>query len=174
MKHRLSLLVAAILAFGSTAVVADEYVIELSGFEFQYNGQSNMDIDLTIRPGDTVRWVWVSGRHNVVSGFPGDPDEGVEFNSGDPSFPPMEFSHTFTNDGLFGYHCQVHEGLGMISQIKVVCPADFNADFEVNTIDVLEFLNAWTSMDPSADFNGDGDINTIDVLAFLNAWTAGC
>jgi choice-of-anchor B domain-containing protein len=54
------------------------------------------------------------------------------------------------------------------------CAADFNGDGQVNTQDVLSFLNAWTAGDDSADFNGDGQINTQDVLSFLNAWTAGC
>jgi hypothetical protein len=54
------------------------------------------------------------------------------------------------------------------------CRADFNGDGNVNTQDVLAFLNVWTAGDSSADFNGDGNINTQDVLAFLNAWTAGC
>ncbi len=54
------------------------------------------------------------------------------------------------------------------------CPADFNGDTVVNTLDVLAFLNAYVALDPSADFNGDTIINTLDVLAFLNAYTAGC
>ena len=54
------------------------------------------------------------------------------------------------------------------------CPADFNGDGDVNTLDVLAFLNAWTAGEAGADFNDDGDINTLDVLAFLNAFTAGC
>jgi hypothetical protein len=54
------------------------------------------------------------------------------------------------------------------------CPADFNNDGAVDTRDVLAFLNAWASDDPSADFNNDGAIDTRDVLAFLNAWAAGC
>ena len=54
------------------------------------------------------------------------------------------------------------------------CPADFNGDGAVNTMDVLAFLNAWVSGEPGGDFNGDGTINTMDVLAFLNAWAAGC
>jgi hypothetical protein len=54
------------------------------------------------------------------------------------------------------------------------CPADFNEDGMVNTLDVLEFLNAWNSGETSGDFNGDGHINTLDVLAFLNAWVSGC
>jgi hypothetical protein len=54
------------------------------------------------------------------------------------------------------------------------CPADFNADGSVNTLDVLAFLNAWAGGDGSADINGDGSVNTLDVIAFLNLWTAGC
>lgn len=54
------------------------------------------------------------------------------------------------------------------------CAPDFNNDCYVNTLDVLAFLNAWSSGDPSGDFNDDGAINTLDVLSFLNAWNAGC
>ena len=54
------------------------------------------------------------------------------------------------------------------------CLGDFNADGSVNTLDVLDFLNAWSSGDPRGDFNADGDINTLDVLDFLNAWSTGC
>jgi hypothetical protein len=54
------------------------------------------------------------------------------------------------------------------------CPADFNGDGSVNTLDVLAFLNSWNAGDAAGDFNGDGVNNTLDVLAFLNAWNAGC
>ena len=54
------------------------------------------------------------------------------------------------------------------------CLADWNADGEVNTLDVLGFLNAWAAGDSDADVNGDGYVNTLDVLEFLNAWAAGC
>ncbi|MBK7406171.1 MAG: hypothetical protein IPJ41_16585 [Phycisphaerales bacterium] len=54
------------------------------------------------------------------------------------------------------------------------CPADFNHDGTVNTIDFISFLNAWNAKQAAADFNGDGVINTIDVLTYLNAFTAGC
>ena len=172
MKTHAAALLAA-LALGAPAL-ADEYVIELIGAAFVYNGQTNGDIDLTVQPGDSVRWVWVSGFHNVVSGNPGDVDEGEEFHSGDPTSPPFEFVHTFADPGDFPFHCEIHEGVGMISSLSVRCPADFNGDLSVNTLDVLAFLNAWTAGDPSADFNGDGTINTLDVLGFLNAWSSGC
>ena len=63
---------------------------------------------------------------------------------------------------------------GVIVPISQGCAGDFNDDGQVNTLDVLAFLNAWTAGDPAADFNEDGEINTLDVLAFLNAWAAGC
>jgi len=65
-------------------------------------------------------------------------------------------------------------GLFNLMPLLVPCPADFNGDTIVNTLDVLAFLNAYTLGDPAADFNGDTVINTLDVLAFLNAYTAGC
>ena len=54
------------------------------------------------------------------------------------------------------------------------CIADFNGDGNVNTQDVLAFLNAWNAGDSRADINGDGSVNTQDVLAYLNLWNAGC
>jgi len=68
----------------------------------------------------------------------------------------------------------VSEAVAVIRVGADPCPADFNGDTVVNTLDVLAFLNAFTSGDPSADFNGDTTINTLDVLAFLNAYAAGC
>ncbi len=58
--------------------------------------------------------------------------------------------------------------------VALICRADFNNDGNVNTLDVIAFLNAWVPKLPSADFNGDGTVNTLDVIAFLNAWVAGC
>lgn len=54
------------------------------------------------------------------------------------------------------------------------CPADFNGDGIVNTLDFLAFLNAYNAGDLAADFNGDGTVNTLDFLAFLNAFNTGC
>lgn len=54
------------------------------------------------------------------------------------------------------------------------CGADFNNDGILNTLDFLDFLNAYNAGDPAADFNGDGAVNTLDFLAFLNAFNLGC
>ncbi|MDQ7014240.1 MAG: GC-type dockerin domain-anchored protein [Planctomycetota bacterium] len=52
--------------------------------------------------------------------------------------------------------------------------ADFNGDGNINTLDVLEFLNAWAAGESAADVNLDGAVNTLDVLFFLNAFNSGC
>ena len=170
--HTLSAMALAALA--ATPSIADEFTVTLSGLTFVYDGQTNENINLVVAPGDAVRWVWVSGSHNIVSGHPDDPDKGDEFFSGVPVPPPAEFVHTFGQPGDFPYHCELHHSFGMVSTVKVRCPADFNQDLNVNTQDVLAFLNAWTAGDAAAYFNGDGSVNTQDVLAFLNAWTSGC
>ncbi len=64
--------------------------------------------------------------------------------------------------------------VALIADVVEACPADWNNDGTVNTLDVLQFLNAWTAGDPAADLNGDTVINTLDVLAFLNIFAAGC
>lgn len=112
-----------VLAAISNAGVAqaDVYDVSLQGMDFVYNGQTNMNIDLTIHTGDTVRWTWVSGFHNVVSGLPSDPDAGDLFSSGGPTGTVgTMFEYTFNDVGLFDYHCQIHASMGMMSQINVV------------------------------------------------------
>lgn len=54
------------------------------------------------------------------------------------------------------------------------CRADFNGDGRLDTLDFLEFLNAFSANDPRADFDGNGQVNTLDFLAFLNAFNEGC
>ncbi len=103
------------------AVHADTYEVTLEGISFWYDGQANMDIDLTILSGDTFRWLWVEGFHNVVSGFPGDPDHGDLFYSGPPTdVPGTIFEVTFWDPGVYGYHCHPHQDFGMISSVTVI------------------------------------------------------
>ncbi len=55
----------------------------------------------TITVGQTVRWNWASGTHNVTS-----TSGGENFDSGDKS--SGNFSHTFNQAGTFGYLCTIH------------------------------------------------------------------
>lgn len=110
-----------ILLFASPGAQAEVFEVTLQGFWFSYDGQQNMDIELTISPGDTVRWLWVEGFHNVVSGFPGDGNEGELFLSGPPTDEPgTSFEFTFLEPGVFGYHCHPHGDFGMISFVTVI------------------------------------------------------
>jgi len=110
-----------ILLCASPGAQADVFEVTLDGIWFSYDGQQNMDIELTIDPGDTVRWLWVEGFHNVVSGFPGDGNEGELFLSGPPiDEPGTIFEFTFLEPGVFGYHCHPHGDYGMISYVTVI------------------------------------------------------
>lgn len=54
------------------------------------------------------------------------------------------------------------------------CRVDLTEDGEVNTLDFLLYLGAWSQGEPIADWDGDGVINTRDFLDFLNDWVTGC
>jgi len=81
--------------------------------------------NLTIAVGDTVRWVWGSGGHSVVSGTNGSANN--KFCSPSDSGcdnPPLSnmgatYEHTFAQAGNFPYYCSVHFSLGMTGTIKV-------------------------------------------------------
>lgn len=74
------------------------------------------------------------------------------------------------NSGIQGYAIVI---TGAVSE-QTPCPADFNGDGTVNSLDVLDFLTAFNDQDPSADMNADGEFNTLDVLLFLNIFNTPC
>ncbi|MCW5776226.1 MAG: hypothetical protein KIS87_07305 [Phycisphaeraceae bacterium] len=75
-----------------------------------------------------------------------------------------------------GTNCDDNDGNGKADACEAPpeCPADFNGDTVVNTLDFVAYLNAFVAQDESADFNGDTNVNTIDFVAYLNAFVAGC
>jgi uncharacterized protein (TIGR03118 family) len=81
--------------------------------------------NLTIQAGDTLRWVWGSPGHSVVSGTNGNADNRFcsPSNTGCDN-PPLSskgatYEHTFTQAGTFPYYCSVHFSLGMTGTITV-------------------------------------------------------
>jgi spore coat protein H len=61
------------------------------------------------------------------------------------------------------------------------CPADWNGDDDVNSLDISAFITSWlgsvNSPNLVADFNGDSVVNSGDISAFITAWLAslgGC
>lgn len=56
----------------------------------------------------------------------------------------------------------------------LMCPADWNLDFSVNSNDLAAFINSWLASLVEgtllADFSGNGEVNSNDLGAFINAW----
>ncbi len=63
---------------------------------------------VTIKVGQTVRWTWIGGTHNVVSGTGCAGDDG-NFRSGVP-VAGGSFDHVFEKAGTFPYYCEAHCG----------------------------------------------------------------
>jgi plastocyanin len=74
--------------------------------------------EVRIKAGATVKWTWVSGSHNVVSGSSCTPDG--KFTSGDGTVGPgATFERKFETAGTFPYYCDPHCGVGMTGKIIV-------------------------------------------------------
>ncbi|MEZ6165639.1 MAG: GC-type dockerin domain-anchored protein, partial [Phycisphaerales bacterium] len=54
------------------------------------------------------------------------------------------------------------------------CPADFKSDGVLNFYDVSSYVVAYLGDDMLADMNGDLQINAMDVMNFLTAYSNGC
>ncbi|MEE9212071.1 MAG: plastocyanin/azurin family copper-binding protein [Phycisphaeraceae bacterium] len=135
---------------------------------------------LVIDVGDTVRWIWDGGGHNVVSGSPGVPDGA--FYSGLPAPAGTIFEVVFDQafldanpvpGGLYDYYCEPHADFGMIGSIDVSlpCPADFNGDDQVGPFDLAILLGAWGPCPGCpTDLSGDGVVGPFDLATLLGAW----
>ena len=92
-------------------------------------GSTNMAFapaNVTLRAGDTVRWVWTGAlRHNVVSGTAGTADSRFcsPADTGCASAPlasaGASYSHTFTQPGVYPYFCKPHVPMGMVGTVTV-------------------------------------------------------
>lgn len=74
---------------------------------------------VTIKVGQTVRWTWSGGVHNVVSGAacPPEPGDG-KFKSGAP-MAGGTFDKKFETAGTYPYYCEPHCSTGMKGEIVV-------------------------------------------------------
>lgn len=76
---------------------------------------------VTVSVGDTVRWEWAAGGHNVVpdqipaeSSWAGTTDdEGYTYDAG------YTHSHTFEVAGEYSYYCDPHQSVGMVGSVTV-------------------------------------------------------
>ena len=54
------------------------------------------------------------------------------------------------------------------------CPADFNADGNLNLLDFVAFQIGWLAQDPAADCNADAVLDILDFVCFQGLFQAGC
>jgi plastocyanin len=110
----------------STDVEVEDGVYEIEmrsdGTEYLFD-----PIGLHVEPGDTVRWVNVSGAHSATSYAEGNggaserriPEGAEPWNSEVLAQPGAEFEYTFEEEGTYDYFCIPHKTLGMIG--RIVC-----------------------------------------------------
>jgi plastocyanin len=107
-----AVLAACILSWPVPAEPATHTVLV---FDFSFSPS-----ELTIPPGDTVRWQWQAGFHTTTSGASSNPADnpGSLWDSSINSSSPI-FEYTFANEGDFPYFCRFHELSGMKGTITV-------------------------------------------------------
>jgi plastocyanin len=121
--------------------------------------------ELTINVGDTVTFVNGGGFHNVAS----DPDSVQAFRcangcdetggNGDPDSNSWSATVTFTAAGSAPFHCEVHEGQGMVGTITIVGTGGApSIDVTPGTLDGAADQGASTSVPLSIGNTGDADL----------------
>lgn len=88
-----------------------------------------------IAPGDTVRWVQMSGFHSITSYHPRNDNHELRIpESAEPwdsdilqaqsPKPGATFEHAFTVQGVYDYFCKPHEMAGMVGRVVVGEPGN--------------------------------------------------
>ncbi len=173
MKRNVMIALSAMVVSGLTCITnAEVHVVTQMGLQFD-------PAEITVAPGDTVQWNWMSGSHTVTSGSDCTFDE-IHFdeplNSANPT-ATYEIPATFT--GVIDYFCRPHCTLEMTGVINVVgddCPGDLTGDNQVNIDDIFAILGLWGDCpDPcppfcEGDLTEDCTVNIDDIFAILGLW----
>lgn len=92
-------------------------------------------VGVRIAPGDTVRWVQLSGFHSITAYHPSNDNHELRIPaSAQPwdsdillaDYPKRgaTFEHVFVVPGVYDYFCKPHEMAGMVGRIVVGIPGD--------------------------------------------------
>jgi plastocyanin len=79
--------------------------------DIQVRNTAYTPAEVTVAPGDTVRWTFAGPDTNHSVTADGGQAESFDSDPGDPSpfhAPGDTFEHTFATTGTFRYHCKVH------------------------------------------------------------------
>ena len=162
-----SLIIAPALAVASAGSCHAE-VITVSVTNFAFTPAS-----VTAAPGDTIRWVRVSGNHTATSGAPCSPNGTFDlpvnsvFTSATWVVPASAAGTTVRY--YCAPHCTTMQGTITVSQPPP--SPDLNGDGVVNGDDLGLLLAAWGPGSGPADLNLDGAVNGDDLGILLGAWT---
>jgi plastocyanin len=113
------------LNFGMIGSVTVQDVVDV-----QQVGMSFVPSEITINPGQTVRWTWTGGNHTVTEGTDGTLDGNEAFHSnltGAIGTFEVSFTEAFiaanprTND-RYDYFCLPHFGMGMTGGVTITSP----------------------------------------------------
>ena len=117
--------ILAVFSFASLPVAVNADVVDVTvgaggGAVFQPK-------DVSVQVGDTVRWTWEVGGHNVGSGAPGMATSAFLSGSPAPAGTVFEvmFDQAFLDSNsvvgnLYNYHCHPHGAFGMVGSVTVV------------------------------------------------------
>lgn len=117
--------VSSLLVFAAAAAGVSAATHEVQVISFRFEPEN-----LTIQPGDTVRWRNMGGDHNVIA-------DDESFGNGPPSSASWTYSFTFdTAGGEYRYYCEPHGGpggAGMAGKITVqgVAPPAFAINYGI-------------------------------------------
>jgi plastocyanin len=130
--------------------------------------------ELTVAPGDTVRWEYAlgTGQHTVTSGTDCQPD-GLWFDEPLSIMNPVvEWLVPVKAIGDVPYYCAPHCGFGMTAIIHVVndCPEDIDGSGAVDVADILAVISAWGQTDVPEDIDGSGTVDVGDLLMIIGSW----
>ncbi|MEZ5066522.1 MAG: plastocyanin/azurin family copper-binding protein [bacterium] len=119
---RLRALALALALVIPSSALADTVIVQMTTDPSQGFQPRFVPADVTIQPGDTVRWVNTdefSLEHGTCSGTgSSDPLAGQLWQS--PSLPYGQwFEHTFDDPGMFEYFSVPHEFAGMFGVVRV-------------------------------------------------------
>lgn len=100
----------------ATVADANEVNVDVGGPA----GNNFAPAQLRIKVGQSVRWTWKGGSHNVVSGTcaGGSQKPDDKFRSGAPQ-QSGSFARKFDVAGTFPYYCEPHCEMGMTGEVIV-------------------------------------------------------
>jgi plastocyanin len=130
--------------------------------------------NITVSPGDRIRWVRTAGNHTVTSGA-GCAADGLF--DGPLTLASPEFSWVVPASAAgqtIPYYCAPHCFFSMVGTITVqgaANPADIDGDGAVNAADLATLLNSWGAKGGAADIDRNGSVDAADLAVLLGAWT---